>query len=449
MQILPQKTNLGSRLGQAFGQNLNQASSQTAQQGYQRGQLQQALGKLKDIPENATPMQAIGALIEATAGIPGAERYVGQLAPLILERSRANQAPPPEDIIPGGISAQGQAPNFQQPQQQMKGGQIGAQGNAPQPQNFANPVLEKGTNIQLAQFLPYNLGEQVSPENRMKILDDVKRGGGDVDFTRQQIDDYNAGKISQTDLANANVDKETAQQQKQFAQEAQIAQYLGPKLPEKLDEGTKVLYQHLMAKNLSKSKGMDEAFLNTQRDIQNFDKMRSEWIKNIPDGNMMGMTESQTKQQGSSAKPMLDLDPVAYNILESAMVQKGNSIVDASHTLKPVTPSLHNTLNKAEDYRAYIYPKYDLSDKMMQKNIDEAQERQSKEVPKLAKDFEKIWDKGISLINIYTDLSRKGWFPAQINELFVELAPNFDSQQKVEHTQLNKHPRIPVRYLTK
>ena len=65
------------------------------------------------------------------------------------------------------------------------------------------------------------------------------------------------------------------------------------------------------------------------------------------------------------------------------------------------------------------------------------------------KTFEKIWDKGISLINIYTDLSRKGWFPAQINELFVELAPNFDSQQKVEHTQLNKHPRIPVRYLTK
>ena len=161
------------------------------------------------------------------------------------------------------------------------------------------------------------------------------------------------------------------------------------------------------------------------------------------------MTESQTKQHGSSAKPMLDLDPVAYNILESAMVQKGNSIVDASHTLKPVTPSLHNALNKAEDYRAYIYPKYDLSEKMMQRNIDEAQERQSKEVPKLAKDFEKIWDKGISLINIYTDLSRKGWFPAQINELFVELAPNFDSQQKVEHTQLNKHPRIPVRYLTK
>ena len=319
MQILPQKTNLGSQLGQAFGQNLNQASSQTAQQGYQRGQLQQALGKLKDIPETATPMQAISALIEATAGIPGAERYVGQLAPLILERSKANQAPQPQDIIPGGISAQGQAPNFQQPQQQMMGGQIGAQGNAPQPQNYANPVLEQGENIQLGSYLPYDLGSQVSPEKRLKIIDDVKRAGGDVEFAKQQIDDYNAGKISQTDLANANVDKQTAQQQRQIAQEAQIAQYLGPKLPPNTDPSTQVLYQHLMAKNLSKTKGMDQAFLNTQQDIQNFDKMRGEWIKNIPDGNIMGMTESQTKQHGSSAKPMLDLDPVAYNILESAM----------------------------------------------------------------------------------------------------------------------------------
>ena len=106
-------------------------------------------------------------------------------------------------------------------------------------------------------------------------------------------------------------------------------------------------------------------------------------------------------------------------------------------------------MNKAEDYKQYIYPKYNISDIAMERNISEAKERQSKEIPKLAKDLEKIWKPDVSLLNIYTDLSKKGWFPEQINQLFDELSPNFDSQQQVEHTQLNKHPRIPVRYLTK
>lgn len=181
----------------------------------------------------------------------------------------------------------------------------------------------------------------------------------------------------------------------------------------------------------------------------NFNKMRDTWIKNIPDGNMFGISQSDASKLHSSSKPMMAIDPVAYNILESAMVEKGNSIIDASHVLKPVTPALHNTLNKAEDYKQYIYPKYNISDIAMERNISEAKERQSKEIPKLAKDLEKIWKPDVSLLNIYTDLSKKGWFPEQINQLFDELSPNFDSQQQVEHTQLNKHPRIPVRYLTK
>lgn len=260
VQILPPKKDVGQSIAKGFSEGFLGSFQPAAQQEYQRGRIQQALSGLENIPDDASPQQVMSTLIKATAGIPGAEKYVGQLAPILLERQRAKQAPQPQDIIPGGISAQGQAPNFQQPQQQMMGGQIGAQGNAPQPQNYANPVLEQGENIQLGSYLPYDLGSQISPEKRLKIIDDVKRAGGDVEFAKQQIDDYNAGKISQTDLANANVDKQTAQQQRQIAQEAQIAQYLGPKLPADIDEPTKVLYQNMMAKELPNSKGMDQAF---------------------------------------------------------------------------------------------------------------------------------------------------------------------------------------------
>lgn len=447
VQILPPKKDIGQSLTQGFAEGFQGSFQPAAQQGYQRGQIHQALSSLENLPQNATPQQVTSAVIKATAGIPGAERYVGPLVQTLTERARANQTPDLAEMRGGGIGVQGQAPNMQQPQQQIPGGQVGAQGNAARPKNYENLVLAEGEEIKLGNFIPYNLGNQISPEQRMSILNDVKKKGGDVDFTRDQIDQYNSGKISQTDLANANVDKKTAQQQRQFAQEAQIAEYLGPKLPEDTDESTKVLYQHMMAQELPKSKGMDQAFLKTQKGIQNFIKQRDTWIKNVPDGNMFGITSSQAKQLYSSAKPMLTIDPVAYNILESSMVGKGNSIIDASHVLKPVTPELYNILNKAVDYREYIYPKFNISDRAMERNISEAQDRQSKEVPKLAKEFEKIWKSDVSLLNIYTDLSKKGWFPEQINELFDELSPNFDSQQQVEHTQLNKHPRIPVRYL--
>lgn len=446
------QASLGNTLGQGLKQSFLETAKPAIQQQYQRGQIQEALGGLKNLPSNASPTDVMTALIEATAGIPGAERYVGQLAPLLLQRAQANQTPGLEQIKGGGIGSEGKLPGIQagaqisQPQQQQ-----------PQPnQQFSNPSLAEGENLNLRSFLPYDIGQQITPDQRFKILDQVKKQGGDVDFTRDQIDQYNAGQLSITDLANKNVDKAAANQEKQIQKEAQVSDYLANKLPADTDPSTQVLYQSFMGKNLATSKGLDDAYLKTQKDIANFNKQRDTWIKNVPEGPGQGVLnvpygipENKVKQLHSSAKPMLATDPVAYNILESAMVQKGNTIIDASHVLKPVSPSLHNILNGAEDYRDYIYPKFNISDRVMERNIDEAQAKQAKEAPKLAKELAKNWSPEVSLLNIYTDLSRKGWFPDQIRMVFDELAPQFDSQQQVEFTQLNQHPQIPIRYLTK
>ena len=85
--ILPPNTNLGSEIGQSLGRGLETGLSQ----GIQRGQTQQALEGLK-LPEGASPFDLAKALISATAGIPGAERYVGQLFPLLLQQMQSKAA---------------------------------------------------------------------------------------------------------------------------------------------------------------------------------------------------------------------------------------------------------------------------------------------------------------------------------------------------------------------
>lgn len=92
VQILPPKTNLGTQLGQAIGGGLSQGLQQGSQVGFQRGMLQNALKGLENLPSNATPFQLATELMKSTAGIPGAERYVGQLYPLLLGQLRSQQA---------------------------------------------------------------------------------------------------------------------------------------------------------------------------------------------------------------------------------------------------------------------------------------------------------------------------------------------------------------------
>lgn len=86
VQILPQKTNVGSQIGQALGGGLQKGM----EQGFQRGMLQQALGKVRTASKepNANPIDLMLNLMEAGAGIPGSERYLQALLPALLGKAR-------------------------------------------------------------------------------------------------------------------------------------------------------------------------------------------------------------------------------------------------------------------------------------------------------------------------------------------------------------------------
>ena len=88
VQILPPKTNIGSQIGQNLGSGLAQGMERANQYNFQRGNLQRALEGVKEVGQKpgANAFELATSLMEATAGIPGAERYVAQLFPMLLQQ---------------------------------------------------------------------------------------------------------------------------------------------------------------------------------------------------------------------------------------------------------------------------------------------------------------------------------------------------------------------------
>lgn len=153
VQILPQATSLGAQLGQALQSSLSQGGQQGAQMGFQRGMLQNALKSIENPPAGTSPFQLASSLIQATAGIPGAERYVAPLFQLLQGQLRGQQsffnpgapaqagAAAPGAATPGAPSQEGQA----------QGGQFQDAGG------FLSPPMTSGETKNLAER--YALGD--------------------------------------------------------------------------------------------------------------------------------------------------------------------------------------------------------------------------------------------------------------------------------------------------
>lgn len=132
--ILPPGYSLGGQLGQALGQGLQQGVQQAGQIQYQRNLLQNALNKARgviDDPKTSLTNKYL-ALMEAGAGIPGSEKYLGPLFEILQrqegvktfsETSRpkpSDQTQIAEDSIPQDIKPQDSEPQDSEPQNIVK-----------------------------------------------------------------------------------------------------------------------------------------------------------------------------------------------------------------------------------------------------------------------------------------------------------------------------------------
>lgn len=162
VQILPQRTNVGSQIGQALGAGIQQGS----QQGLQRGLLNQALSQSESVLSNpdASYQQKLIALMKAGAGIPGSERYLATLMPLLANPAMAQSLFGPQgggsgqqtiqDVIP---SALGVPPT--EPSSQNKPGIGLSPGGQQQPGGFLPDLMNEG---ELHEFAT-NYAQKLSP----------------------------------------------------------------------------------------------------------------------------------------------------------------------------------------------------------------------------------------------------------------------------------------------
>ena len=146
------RPSIGAALGAGLAQGIPQAG--------QRIQLSNALNQVRGLANqpNVSPFDLAASLMEATAGIPGAERYVGQLYPLLLQEIQSRQG---VNLSAAGDTGQPKLrPESFQPTQEgsfskipVEFGQIS--GKAQRPQTPLQQVSE-----QTGQFFPTNLGPQ-------------------------------------------------------------------------------------------------------------------------------------------------------------------------------------------------------------------------------------------------------------------------------------------------
>lgn len=103
--ILPTARTSSDAIFEQLGQGLSQTLPQAAQQRSNREALQNSLASIKNMSNdpNSSPMDLTLATLQATAGIPGSERYVAQLIPMLQQMAAAKSA----QNVPFG---QGQSP---------------------------------------------------------------------------------------------------------------------------------------------------------------------------------------------------------------------------------------------------------------------------------------------------------------------------------------------------
>lgn len=214
VQVIPQKTNIGSDIGQALGKGLQTGMNQ----GFQRGLLQQALGKVKNLsstkldeqgnPVPTNPLDVMLGLMEAGAGIPGSERYLSTLLPMLMQNARVNQ-------LYGGIGENGSAPTTEAPTQVPQVSQAQAKKNALQ---FAEGNKPSGY---LALPMTPEKMEQYA-ENYAQIMNDPNA----YDQGFQQAQNINAARLQarqsiMAEAENLGILPEEKQRFMQYATENQ------------------------------------------------------------------------------------------------------------------------------------------------------------------------------------------------------------------------------------
>lgn len=481
VQILPQRTNLGSNIGRALGAGVSQGASEGLNIGVQRSLLRSALEEAKQASQPKTdeqtgqqiapkPLDIIFAAMQAGAGIPGSERYLGQIIPLLLQQAQAG-------LVPGlGGEGQGQAPNLAQSLGMMGQPAQGAQGQEeiitqtqerplsgqPHEQQQRDPFqvqdaprgtipigATSGAPLKLGEMIPFPVSKRLNPEQEQQILKNVRQAGGDVEAAEREIDRFKKGQIDLNELQNINVDRLFRQQQRQLEFEGQKRNFLQDRAGIGEDPAAlqNVAYG-LLSNAAERSPDLTSAWRSVEGDYRNFKNQLAGLENAIPEvgltGGNLGFTPDEKMKFLPTAKNILKKYPGAYPTLVDMFVNKGHNPIAIAEVLNPLSDRMNSSLEKVPNYWEDIQID-SFNPERSKTDIDEIFSEQQSSIPKVVETIRESWSPTTSVLGLYGNLKSKGWMPNNINELFSELANvvDFSEQQQAEMAQALKNPPVP------
>lgn len=290
------------QIGQAMGIGIGK-NFVDPQQLVQRGELAKAFQKFKTSSQdpNASPLDLSMNFLESIAGIPGSEKYVGQVLPLILQKAQATRAA----TVP---SVGGQEMPSPQPQNQPQ--QINVQ-NAPQA-----PSQSPTTNPTSQQFLQQlqqqnpNLPspDQDNPNLFAGTLEPTAFGMGPIPKTyspeaiqRMQTEDLAAGFPDSPRAQRAMEYNELSRKEIQdYLQAAQAQSNIATAAAQRQAEFRKVLNEHIGSDETDLAIAESIAQRPEYRNIAN-DNIRAEKVKR--EVNLIGKQLNSFKDASNRPSP--------------------------------------------------------------------------------------------------------------------------------------------------
>lgn len=376
VSVLPTKRSPFQLIGQAMT-DLGKNTPELLERRYQRGQLQNSLDEIKNLSQQpgTKPLDLILSAMKAGAGIPGSERYLGQLIP---ELAKFAQAGASQNVpLPGENrnrepmqptqSAQ-QLPNFlnqsEQPSQFFPTnlGPQGGPGNLPRPATTGEirPIPNRSEQISMAKQLSEESTAAGIPLTVPQALEQVK----------QQIED---DKIN-----NELVEKERQQRvtsQKEYGQRA--AEELLKQYPEATSE-QQAIFQKYGEQEAAKGKSESDINRSIAKKAEQFKNSIANVKKSLSAPRLQNKLqrafegtyrdiEQASADLRSHLKPILDLG--LYDTARNLLTDLGYYPEERESIINPLSEHEKIVLNKVPEavrkektvYGApmTLYPRYD------------------------------------------------------------------------------------------
>jgi hypothetical protein len=359
VSILPGGSNWDI-IGQHLGENVSRVLPQAVQQGYNRAQLQQSLAGIKNIANSdASPLDITLAAMQAGAGIPGSERYLGQIIPMLQQMAKAKSqgnAPLPLEGQEGIQRDRSQIESL--PQKQNMPGFMGKNPQQNSSQFFPNVEGPQGGPGQAPQSATGGMKgqvlnpKQVREEGRKYAAEQT--ASGNFMTPQQGAEIINAENEKQKQF-NELVDQERKERVESQREYGNIAEnYLKDNYPEASRELTTIFQKE--GEELSKQ-GMSEAEINRTlegkaRNIKNaivnvekeFDAPRiynKMW--NAAMGEYKGFDQAASDVR-RHIQPLIDMG--LYDTARNLLSKKGYGLEEREAILHPLSDQSRSAINQ-------------------------------------------------------------------------------------------------------